>query len=436
MRKIKLEQYLLLLLRIFIIVLLVLAFAGPVIYNLPASFFKSHPQTALVVVIDTSGSMGLNIFGKSVFEDSVEFLRNYIKNFSERDHITVINSEKNPGIIFNGKKSELEDFLDKLNYGDNSAYLNNAIIKGINILNYSEFPNRELLLLSDLQKPALSGRDIKKLGNIKIYARAVDLNPARSRITNAGIESAEINITSSTETYEVKVEIRNKTDKAIKSDITLRNPEKVFEQSFDLPGKSSDTMRFMINSRLVEDKYLEFSLSKDDLGIDNLYYKSVKPTRSFNIGILARNADFKFLSLAIDPYPGFPGRSPYSSNLITTEELDPNKFPVCILLDPADFYDSIEVFSKYLNSGGNLLIFFGTVENPDEINKVYSTIFNLNIKQKLSASESPLKIDRVDFTFPPFSFMEKKEHGSLSQIDFYNLISFSKDPDIISLASS
>ncbi|MDD3627497.1 MAG: VWA domain-containing protein, partial [bacterium] len=395
-----------------------------------------HSQTALVVVLDTSGSMGLKIFGKTIFDDSLSFLKNYVSNFSERDQITILNSDRNPRVIFNGRKNELENSFEEFNHNDNSANLNNALNKGISILNNSEFPNKEILILSDFQKNSISSQEIKKTEHIKIYSQIFNSNLQKSQITNAGIISADINPTLSPDNTEVQIEIRNKTEKAIKTDVIIRNPEKIFEQSIDLPGNTGDMYKFIINSDMVEEKYLEFLLTQDDLENDNYFYRIERKNDSFDIGILSRNADVKFISLAVDPYPGNPGRSPYSATLISPEELNPEEYPVCILLDLQDYSDSVEFISKYLNAGGSLLIFFGTIQDIENFNKNFTSILNLRVKENISAVKTPLKIDKVDTNFTPFNFMSRKENGSLNQADFYSLVSFEKENDVITLAES
>ncbi len=62
-----------------------ISFAGLIIYNLPASFFKSHAQTNLVIVLDTSASMNLNCFGKDLFSNAKEFICDYTQNFTDKD---------------------------------------------------------------------------------------------------------------------------------------------------------------------------------------------------------------------------------------------------------------------------------------------------------------------------------------------------------------
>ncbi len=436
MRKLKLEQFLLLLLRIIIIIILVISFAGLIIYNLPASFFKSHAQTNLVIVLDTSASMNLNYFGKPLFSNAKEFIYDYTQNFTDKDQIIILSTDRIPVMLYNGNISNLRKELDKIEPNDNRANINNAIEYAIKISKNSTLTNKEILILSDYQKISLTSENIKKPDNIKIYSSKISDEVNVSQVTNVGIESVELNSTQVSNQKELTIILVNRSKKMAAVDIKVSKPEKIIEQSVTVQGNSTEAFHFQINIPDNTEQYLEVSITNDDLEADNKYFKIYKPSKQFIIPLLVRNDSEEFLKLAIDPFPDNPGKSPFGYSVIAPDEIQDLKYKFFICLNPMDFLDSIEILSTFINSGGEIICFLSGDTEKKTFNDKFSNIFNLRIEEIINAQQKALKINFVDTSLPPFAFMKNKENGSLDQVDFFQLISFQKSDNIINLANA
>ncbi len=436
MRKLKLEQFLLLLLRIIIIIVLVISFAGLIIYNLPASFFKSHSQTNLVIVLDTSASMNLNYFGKPLFSNAKEFIYDYTQNFTDKDQIIILSTDRVPVMLYNGNISNLRKNLDKIKPNDNRAYINNSLDYAIKILKNSTLTNKEILLISDYQKISFTSEIIPKQDNIDIYSSKISDEVNVSQVTNVGIESVELSSTQKPNQKELKITLVNRSKKVATVDIKVAKPERIIEQTVTIQSNSSEVLHFQINIPENTEQYLEVSITNDDLEADNKYFKIYKPSKQFIIPLLVRNDSDKFLKLAMDPFPENPGKSPFGYSNISPDEIPDLKYKFFICLNPMDFLDSIEILSTFINSGGEMICFLSGETEKKTFNEKFSNIFNLRIEEIINAQQKALKINFVDTSFPPFEFMRHKENGSLDQVDYYQLISFQKSDSIISLANA
>ena len=152
-----LKNLLLLIIRILIILLTILAIARPAI---KAEFLKTgnkHPKTAVAIIIDNSYSMSYLIDTKT----SLEKAKNQIKIINEiisEDDITLLltlDSSWNNlnGNITYGKLSE--KLIDNISITATTQKISDIIKLAENKLTKSHLPNREIIILSDLQQKDL-----------------------------------------------------------------------------------------------------------------------------------------------------------------------------------------------------------------------------------------------------------------------------------------
>ncbi len=195
-RKIKLKQWLLLVLRVLIILLLVLAFARPTLEGVAIGGTTSAAKTTAVFILDDTFSMSVVDAKGSYLNQAKESVKRLIKNLQEGDEAALI--------LVSGKNKEnvkpttnLTDFIKNVDATEpsySSGYLHDAIVKASEILAESNNFNKEIYIFSDFQKSKISKEgslsDLSKLldEKVKIYS----FNYSGKEIYNIGIDNIKV----------------------------------------------------------------------------------------------------------------------------------------------------------------------------------------------------------------------------------------------------
>lgn len=148
MRRLRLKQLLLIILRTLIIIMVVLAFARPTIN----SAFRQNARTSAVIIIDGSASMMYVHNGEALFNTALRKARELLDILGKDDMAALILSSNVPGILgpgMSGNKKELADALARV---ENPLTVNNATRSfslALEMLESSADPNKEIYFITD-----------------------------------------------------------------------------------------------------------------------------------------------------------------------------------------------------------------------------------------------------------------------------------------------
>jgi hypothetical protein len=148
-RRLKIQNWLLLFLRTLLIVMLVLAAAGP---TMPLSGVPGHAPTALVLIVDNSPSSGAVVNGTPQLRQLVAAARRVLARAMPEDVLWLIAAD---GIPRRGDRTVLAETLDGLGISPRRLDLGSAITLAGEVL-ASEPRSGEIVLLTDLQASAMS----------------------------------------------------------------------------------------------------------------------------------------------------------------------------------------------------------------------------------------------------------------------------------------
>ncbi|MFA6471290.1 MAG: BatA domain-containing protein [Candidatus Latescibacterota bacterium] len=167
MRRLRLKQLLMLLLRTLIVVMVILAFARPAI----RSIFQKSAGTSAVIIIDNSASMRYSDSGDLLFASALRKAEEILSLLRESDTASVIISGKAPLSLGSGltqDRRELEKALSgvECSYGVNNSTA--SFRKAFELLSASTAPNREIYYLTDGAGDALPD-SVKDVKNIRLY---------------------------------------------------------------------------------------------------------------------------------------------------------------------------------------------------------------------------------------------------------------------------
>ena len=148
-RRLKLQNWLLLILRTMLIVLLVLAAAGPTV---PARGAPGHAPSALVVVLDNSASSGAVVKGAPRLGRLQAIARAVLARATPDDAVWLLTAD---GVPRRGDPHELRGLVSTLEPSPRRLDLGEALRSADELLQAASRPG-EIVLLSDLQATAVS----------------------------------------------------------------------------------------------------------------------------------------------------------------------------------------------------------------------------------------------------------------------------------------
>ncbi|HEX2249354.1 MAG TPA: BatA domain-containing protein [Gemmatimonadales bacterium] len=148
-RRLKLQNWLLLFLRTLLIVLVVLAAAGP---SVPISGVPGHAPSALALIVDNSPSSGAVVNGTPQLRQLVASARQVLARSTVQDALWLITAD---GIPRRGDRASLGEVLNGLGTAPQRLELGSAIELANEVLAPEPRPG-EIILLTDLQASALS----------------------------------------------------------------------------------------------------------------------------------------------------------------------------------------------------------------------------------------------------------------------------------------
>ena len=152
-RRLKLQNWLLLLLRTLLVATLVMAAAGPTV---PLSGVPGHAPSALVLIVDNSPSSGTMVGGSPQLSQLVAAGRHVLARATPDDALWLIAAD---GIPRRGDAAALRELLDRLTVSPRRLELGNALTLADEVLAAESRPG-EIVLLTDLQATALSAAQL------------------------------------------------------------------------------------------------------------------------------------------------------------------------------------------------------------------------------------------------------------------------------------
>jgi hypothetical protein len=151
-RRLKLQNWLLLFLRTLLIVLLVLAAAGPTV---PLRGVPGHAPSALVLILDNSPSSGVVVNGSPQLGQLVAAARRVLARSTPEDALWLVTAD---GIPRRGDRVALERVLENISVSPRRLDLGTALTLANEVLAPEPRPG-EIVLLTDLQASALSSAE-------------------------------------------------------------------------------------------------------------------------------------------------------------------------------------------------------------------------------------------------------------------------------------
>lgn len=154
-KRLKLRNWLLLIIRTLLIILLVLAAAGP---TAPIQGAPGHSPASMVLVLDNSLSSGMVVSGTPRLAELRDAARRIVERSTPEDRLWIMMAD---GVPRRGDRSALLSLLDSAEAASTRLDLGIAVRDAEAVLATQELPG-EIVLLTDLQASAISAADVTR----------------------------------------------------------------------------------------------------------------------------------------------------------------------------------------------------------------------------------------------------------------------------------
>ena len=434
-RRLRLKQILLLIIRTLAILLLVFAFARPTIKGAFFKGFGSSAKTSAVIILDNSMSMGVETNGQQLFEIAKKKVSELGEVFNVGDEIFALYPTANTNPIYQGARYNFESvnqIVQKSKLTEGKSDLIAALKQAKNILAKTQNVNREIYLISDLQESTIDKKTDFNLpvvieDDIRLFVIPVRTELFRNLVVtqikpaNQIIEKGKV--------MEMLVQVKNTGTKPARNKLLqiFTDGKRSGQATINLEPGEVQTVKFKIVPSSTGMLTGSVLLEDDDLFLDNRRYFTLYVPDQIRVLLVSKSEkDIQFLRLALNPTDGQISR-------IKTEFLTPEKiefgtlsqYQVVILSNVPRIDGSLlSSIKDYVKSGNGLIVFPGSDIDLRNYNENFLQELSLpsfvETVGEIGTQKFNLSIGKVDFSHPIFSgVFEDKKYQFESPLFFF-----------------
>jgi hypothetical protein len=424
MRRVRVRQLLLLLVRMLIVACVALAMARPTLTGVAAG--DARGATSAVIVLDGSFSMGAGRDGVTLFEKAQDRAREILDTFAPGDevHLFIPGGEgeartegvRDPGLV--------REAIDAARPGQGAADLAAVVREAAAALSDARHFNREIHVVSDFQRGSWSGLE----GDARIPEEvSLFLFPVERGVVpqNAWVEAVDY----SGQILEKGSPVELRTTVAAGPGY----PAGEVEVEMEIDGAVVDRRRIDLGPASRVGLTFRETFAEDGLhfgrvtlrGAAGLPADDVRPftlgtARAVPVLVVSGNAVVsRYLSAALSPEGATAGTFlvvPGETRRLT--DVTAAEAAVVILADVERLAEEeLAGLKRYLSEGGGLLVFPGPSTDVTAWGRSFLPRFLPGTLTDLRVREDGIAVTRMDATHPLFALFREGE-GGLSEIRF------------------
>jgi hypothetical protein len=449
MRRVKIKEYLLLVIRSLIILLAVTAFARPAIRGSFGTKVGSHARTSIVVLLDNSYSMGYETKDGAVFKLAKDRAKSILQQLEEGDEASLVLFASKPEPVTSGPT---HDFKNLIRYLDEEARLSaentdvsEALKTAYRILGDSKNLNQEVYLVTDMEKSGwlnlASGFPSPEARDVKLYL----VNVAPQEKQNLAIEEIDLGnqLIQKGKPFQVTAKVANFTRQPAQNLLVglYLDGKRVSQTDTDVDKDAKSTVKFMPTVEQAGIHTGFFELTDDDLLIDNRRYFAFRIPEKIPVLLVGETPrDTRHLSLALNPRNTEDAdKEVAQTSRGSLSGIDLGKYQVVILSNVSRLTDvQLTNLERFVQKGGGVFLILGESVDPEfYAGQLLERIFNLNLKEPLGSTNNLsgfFSLDRIDFDHPIFQVYRDVGKDKLPVIKFFSVFELPERRDIKTLA--
>jgi hypothetical protein len=364
-RRIKINNILLMLLRIGLIVFSVLAFARPALrgsIGLPGS----HAATTAVILVDDSFSMALRDERGIRFDQAKQAALEVVRLLEDNDEAYVVSMtdlKRAADLEPSRNPDALRRRIESLKLGYRRADLDASLRVASSLLDRSSNVNKEVYIITDAQRSNVATAS----DSLKIFEAATRLYimPVGERASvqaNLGLDSIRVlsAVFQRDKPLELRAWVHNYGERDVEQSVVSMfvSGQRLAQQTVKVPAGQTVSIDIAAppNATGMTSGYLE--VSGDEFAPDNRRYFGLRVPDRVRVAVIGSTDAQRFLGLAL----GLPGTAieleRYAPGAIAT--IDLSRYTTVIVADvPSISAGDAEKLSGFLEHGGGVVIYGG-----------------------------------------------------------------------------
>jgi hypothetical protein len=432
LKRIKIYDYILILLRTLIILCLVLAFARPTLTS-NTLFSSKNARTTSVIILDNGINMSRYDDMGSRYLRAQSVLKRLIERFNPEDDLFILQSSSPENILTN--HSSISETNGSFVHGKWSV----AIKKATQLFSENPNFNQELHIISDFQFEDDAFKTyLPDLLDIRIFLIKI----GNGFVTNFGIKTVEIKnqIFELGKPIQLEAEILNSTpDKTEPVEIHLFvDQQRVAHQRILVEPMETKGVTLSFSPKSVGHISGYIEISDDDLLADNRYYFALKIPSDLKLLFVDDNPSV-FIKAALVSLTEQTDIQIIMERYNSWERQNFLGYDILVLSNFSILPSAvIETLKNYLGNRGAILLIPGINTTPAEYNRFASMLgisATMNNVMSTNGQNEFFYLKQPNYNHPLFSGLFRTDDPELSKPKFYRYFKFttsSKDQMILS----
>jgi hypothetical protein len=423
-RRLKLRQVLLLILRTLLVILLVLAFARPTLKGSLAGTLGPHAKTTAVFLVDDSYTMTVSDESGELLKQAKRAAETIVDLLNQGDEVFLVKLSDVHRSSQDEMQTAARDFalLRKQIQQIRPSFVHTPIVDALRyaakLLSKSSNFNKEVYLFSDFKSgsfdlpTASSSQERLFPHEVRFFFVPLGTRP----VQNLGIESISIpsSVFEQGRPFTLVARIRNYTTATVHDHVVsvFLNGTRVAQRGVDIQRGGFADVEFSVAPNNVGYVSGFVELEDDDVEYDNRRYFVIYIPEHIRVLIVGRPPETRFVALAL----GARQLSPASGFVV--QEVSPNEFSsvqidaadVVVLTNSQDLSSpQVNELSSFLANGGGMVLFPEPQVQPALFNRIVSAPLKLptivGIDGSGSQGGSFIEFENIDLRHPVFQGM-------------------------------
>jgi hypothetical protein len=435
-RRLKLRQILLLILRTLLILFIVIAFSRPTLRGTLIGNLGTHARTSAVFIIDDSYSMTVSNEQGELLHQARQAAESINHLFTEGDEIYLVRLSAStttaPGYDMATRDfALLNKNIDEIGPSPIRRSLEDGLRIASRFLATTRNFNKEVYIFSDFQQGVLTDSPGDAVTKEKLFppeVRFFFLPVNKRSVQNFGVESVTIPsaILERDKPFVIQAQIGNFSDNSAQDHVVgvFLNGTRVAERSIDLPKHSSVPVEFSVTAGAVGYVHGFVEIEDDDFPYDNRRYFVLQIPDQIRVLLVGEARDVQYPKLALAT------RTSETESALTLSDISPDRLnstmirraDVIILCTSQGFSSAqISELRAFVNDGGGLTVFPGVQFDANRFNTQFAG--GLSLPQCLGVDRSSAaraetgsytEFDKVELRHPIFEGMFESPSTPLS----------------------
>lgn len=438
MQRVRIKQWLLLILRTLAIAALVLAFARPTLRGSIAHVFGGDAETATVLVVDNSLSMKVRDVDGVLLEQAQRAAAEFTELFDVGDQVAILTTGQGGTALVGWLKTRaaIADEAERVGPSAAAMTLSDAIAEAGRMLASTNLVNREIFVLSDIQESRL-GDSLTADFPAGVPVRLVKIGmqeTANTAVTDVQIRSQ---IIETGRPVRVEAMLSNSGTEAAVSVLAsvFLDGERSAQSEVRVPPNSTASVEFVVTPRRTG--WLEgvVEIEDDSFQDDNRRYFALFVPETRRV-LLAAGEGFRptYIELALAAEVA-PGRTRFEMETIPVRALSSERladYDVVVLAGVSSLSTGqVSSISTYVAGGGGLLLFPSGGSESSATNAVLGRLGGGTIEGVLGEGPptAAAVIEDADTEHPLFEgvFQEEEDDARgprLEQLEVYRFAAY------------